>query len=158
MTSRLRSRRHGAFGAFALVLAVAGGCGDAATGPPGSIVVRVEWIEPGPGAEPILGGYAFFARATGPAGPGPEAEIRDGLVVEAPAAGSYLVEAWSRHESDAVAMEDVPGGTPRTIRTFGRVDATCSAEVSVGAGETVGLVMRATPGHCELVREDDSGR
>ena len=140
---------------LAAVIAGTLGCADRPTPSPGSIVVRVEWIEPAP-AEERLGGFAFFARATGPDGPGAETEIRGELELLATAPAGYLVEVWARHESDAVAMEDVPGGTPRTVRTFGAVDAACSIEVDVASGETIRLVMRATPGRCEL--EPDVGR
>jgi hypothetical protein len=143
-------------GAVALVLAVAGGCGNAANAEPGAIVVRVEWIEPAP-AEERLGGFAFFARATGPSGPGTESEIGNELVIGALGPGAYVVEARTRHESDAVEIQEVPGGTPRNVRSFGADDAACSAQVEVASAATVRLVMRATPGHCELVPDVGGG-
>lgn len=102
-----------------------------------------------------MGGFAFFARVTGPDGPGEEQEVTDVLTVVAPSEGRHVVEALVRHESDAVAMEEVPGGTPRTVRTFGAIDSTCSIDVDVRAGGAIAIVMHATPGACELGPDGD---
>lgn len=136
-----------ALGLGLAVLAGLGGCGPTTPAGTATIAIRSEWVDLRPGEQ--LGGFAFFGRLTGAEGPGEEFEITNDTAFEVPV-GAWLVETWVRQVSDAIEMREVPGGTPQMIRSFGEVIVQCRTEIAVADGDAVELVLRATPGGCEI--------
>jgi hypothetical protein len=133
-------------------LLIACGAPQPSAEPQGALSLRVAYEQPPPGAPISIGGYAPFARLTGPDG----TRIYDGEInpmtstgrpqasaqlFELPA-GDYSLEVSVRSASDAIAVDQ----DGNIHRDFGPVSTTCAATVRISPPELSAVVVTLVGG------------
>lgn len=118
----------------------------------GGLSLSVTYIAPPPGAPMSMGGYAAFARLTGPDGgaiydgeinPWTSAgEARDSAQLFELLAGDYELSVTVRSASDAIEVDQ----NGNIHRDFGPVTATCAATARISPPDLTAVVVTVAGG------------